>query len=93
MVLVGAQAPHPTTIFIGGCDTLATGHDPHPFLGTINLNNANLIVSGNVIWSGMDDAGLATRMATDMSNIDAGLALKNDGYYIRFTGFENVLYM
>lgn len=70
MVLVGAQAPHPTTIFIGGCDTLATGHDPHPFLGTINLNNANLIVSGNVIWSGMDDAGLATRMATDMSNID-----------------------
>ena len=70
MVLVGAQAPHPTTIFIGGCDTLATGHEPHPFLGTINLNNANLIVSGNVIWSGMDDAGLATRMATDMSNID-----------------------
>lgn len=70
MVLVGAQAPHPTTIFIGGCDTLATGHEPHPFLGTINLNNANLIISGNVVWSGMDDAGLATRMATDMSNID-----------------------
>lgn len=70
MVLVGAQAPHPTTIFIGGCDTLATGHAPHPFLGTINLNKARLVVSANIVWEGMDDVGLATRLATDMSNID-----------------------
>lgn len=70
MVLVGAQAPHPTTIFIGGCDTLETGHDPHPFLGTINMNKATLTVMGNVIWQGMDDAGLATRLATNLNNID-----------------------
>lgn len=70
MVLVGAQAPHPTTIFIGGCDLLETGHDPHPFLGTINLNKAYLTVRGNIVWEGMDDVGLATRLATDMSNLD-----------------------
>lgn len=70
MVLVGAQAPHPTTIFIGGCDTVETGHSAHPFLGSINLNKATLSIMGNVVWQGMDDAGLATRLATDMSNID-----------------------
>lgn len=70
MTLVGAQAPHPTTIFIGGCDLVETGHEPHPFLGTINLNKATLAVSGNIIWQGMDDAGLATRLAVDLSNID-----------------------
>lgn len=70
MVLVGTQAPHPTTIFIGGCDNLETGHEPHPFLGTINLNKASLTVRGNIIWEGMDDVGLATRLATDMSNLD-----------------------
>lgn len=70
MVLVGAQAPHPTTIFIGGCDTLETGHTPHPFLGTVNMNKATLTVMGNVIWQGMDDAGLATRLATNLNNID-----------------------
>lgn len=75
MVLVGTQAPHPTTIFIGGCDTVETGHSAHPFLGTINLNKATLSIMGNVVWQGMDDAGLATRLATDMSNIDeAGVA-------------------
>lgn len=70
MVLVGAQRPHPTTIFIGGCDIVETGHTPHPFLGTINLNKAKLTVMGNVVWQGMDDAGLATRLATNLNNID-----------------------
>lgn len=71
MTLVGVQAPYPTTIFIGGCDLTETGHAPHPFLGTINLNNAFLTVNGNIVWSGMDDAGLSTRLAVDMSNIDS----------------------
>lgn len=69
MVLVGAVRPFPTTIYIGGCDQVETGHAPHPFLGTINLNKAYLRVMGNVIWQGMDDAGLVTRMDVDASNI------------------------
>lgn len=70
MVLVGAQRPFPTTIFIGGCDLSETGHTAHPFKGIINMNKAQLTVMGNVIWQGMDDAGLATRLATNLNNID-----------------------
>lgn len=63
------QSPYPRTMFIGGCSGSAIGHTPHPFKGTINMNYAYLTVAGNVIWQGMDDAGLATRMASDVSNI------------------------
>lgn len=70
MVITSAEAPYPTTIYIGGCDILETGHEPHPFLGTINMNKAQLTVMGNVVWQGMDDAGLATRLATNLNNID-----------------------
>lgn len=79
MVLVGAVRPYPRTIFIGGCNELETGHTPHPFLGTINLNKAFLSVRGNVIWSGMDDAGLSTRADISLSNLDhAGIQVIND---------------
>ena len=70
MVLVGAQRPFPTNIYIGGCDLSVTGHEAHPFKGTINMNKAQLTVMGNVVWQGMDDAGLATRLATNLNNID-----------------------
>ena len=70
MVLNGTERPFPTTIFIGGCDLSETGHTAHPFLGTINMNKAQLTVMGNVVWQGMDDAGLATRLATNLNNID-----------------------
>lgn len=63
------QSPYPRTMFIGGCSGSAIGHTPHPFSGTINMNYAYLTVDGNIIWQGMDDAGLATRMTTDVSNI------------------------
>lgn len=67
------QSPYPRTMFIGGCSGSAIGHSAHPFKGSINLNYAYLTVEGNVIWQGMDDAGLATRMDSDASNItDAG---------------------
>lgn len=91
MVLVGAQGPHPTTIFIGGCDLLVTGHTPHPFLGTINLNKCSLSVMGQLIWEGMDDAGIATRLATDLSNIDsAGVAaIKQIVYSTKWYGDES----
>lgn len=79
MVLVGAVRPYPRTIFIGGCNEEETGHTPHPFLGTINLNKAFLSVRGNVIWSGMDDAGLSTRADISLSNLDpAGIKVIND---------------
>lgn len=79
MVLVGAVRPYPRTIFIGGCNEVETGHTPHPFLGTINLNKAFLSVRGNVIWSGMDDAGLSTRADISLSNLDpAGIKVIND---------------
>lgn len=42
----------------------------HIFSGTINLNYCNLIVNSNQVWQGMDDVGIATRLATDLSNID-----------------------
>lgn len=38
--------------------------------GSINLNKATLTISDKVVWSGMDDAGLSTRMAVNMNNID-----------------------
>ena len=34
------------------------------------MNKAQLTVMGNVVWQGMDDAGLATRLATNLNNID-----------------------
>lgn len=42
----------------------------HIFTGSINLNRCKLTIANKVVWSGMDDAGLATRLAVDMSNID-----------------------
>lgn len=45
--------------------------DRYIFNGSINMSDAHLAISGKVVWDGMDDAGLATRMAIDMSNIDA----------------------
>lgn len=64
------QSPYPRTMFIGGCSGSAIGHTPHPFSGTINLNYAYLTVAGNVIWQGMDDAGLSTRADVSLDNLD-----------------------
>lgn len=64
------QSPYPRTMFIGGCSGSAIGHSPHPFKGTINMNYAYLTVAGNVIWQGMDDAGLSTRANVSLDNLD-----------------------
>lgn len=40
------------------------------FNGIIDLNDCKLTISEKIVWQGMDDVGLATRMAIDMSNID-----------------------
>lgn len=71
MVLTGATRPYPRTAFIGGCNQEETGHTPHPFLGTINMNKAFLYINNQLIWQGMDDAGLSTRADVSLNNLDA----------------------
>lgn len=78
------QQPYPKQMFIG-VSKLSNNY----FEGSINLNYANLIVDGNVVWTGMDDVGISSRLATDLSNIDdAGVQRIKDisGY-----GVEEVL--
>lgn len=55
---------YPKQIIIG------RGIEEHVFTGSINLNYCDLSINGSIIWTGMDDAGLSTRLATDLSNID-----------------------
>lgn len=85
MVIVDTRRPFPTTIFIGGCDTAETGHAGHPFLGSINLNKCSLSVMNNVIWQGMDDAGLATRADVSLSNLDQAGQAKFDAKQDKLT--------
>lgn len=68
MCFAASVQPFPTQVYIGvgGFGTAVT----NAFGGTINLNAARLIYNGTVVWTGMDDAGLSSRMAVDMSNID-----------------------
>lgn len=74
-----ATGPFPATIFIGGGSTEALGHEVHPFKGTINLNKAYLYIDNQLIWQGMDDVGLATRLDVELGNItSAGIqAIQN----------------
>lgn len=60
------QFPYPRQIFIGR----SYGQPINYFTGSINLNNSKLLINNELIWQGMDDVGLATRLATDLSNID-----------------------
>lgn len=40
----------------------------HPFKGTINLNDYDLTVGNLLVWQGMDDVGIASRMDVNASN-------------------------
>lgn len=63
-----SSQPVPKTILIGvGSADTAT---PFPFYGSINLNRASLTIADIVVWQGMDDVGIASRMDVSMSNID-----------------------
>lgn len=84
------QSPYPRTMYIGGCGGLAIGHTPHPFEGTINLNYAYLTVAGNVIWQGMDDAGLATRADVSLDNLDAIGQAKFDAKQNKLVAGHNI---
>mgnify|MGYP003295826138 CR=1 FL=1 len=60
--------PYPKQIYIGVGENFTTV--VNYFSGTVNLNNANLKILGEIVWQGMDDAGLSTRLDTSLSNID-----------------------
>ena len=59
------EQPYPKQILIGVTTDKST-----IFNGSINLNYASLTIANKLVWQGMDDVGLQTRMAVDMSNID-----------------------
>lgn len=60
--------PYPKQIYIGVGENFA--EVVNHFSGIVNLNNANLKILGEIVWQGMDDAGLATRLDTSLSNVD-----------------------
>lgn len=57
---------YPRQIVIG--KDIFTG--THFYNGSINFAHAQLKIAGLVVWEGMEEIGVATRMAIDMSNID-----------------------
>ena len=63
---VMSNTPYPKTMVIGRSFVDGGNH----YNGSINLNDASLEISDKVVWTGMDDVGLATRAAIDLSNID-----------------------
>lgn len=65
MRVTSSLSLYPTQINIGVTSGLGG-----VFTGIINMNFCSLTISDKVVWTGMDDVGLATRMAVDMSNID-----------------------
>lgn len=62
---VNPNAPKEGLVYIG-----VGNNFNNPFGGIVNLNKCELLVNNQHYWEGMDDAGLATRLATDMNNID-----------------------
>ena len=81
------QQPYPKQMFIG-VSKLSNNY----FEGTINLNYANLMVDGNVVWTGMDDVGISSRLATDLSNIDeAGIDYINSLIDTKIGNIDTVL--
>lgn len=65
----GTSQPYPRQVYIGVGENFASV--VNHFAGTINLNKADLRINGEVVWVGMDDAGLSTRADVSLSNIDA----------------------
>lgn len=57
--------PYPKQMYIG-----ISSDKTHNFNGIVNLNYASLTIADKLVWQGMDDVGIATRLAVDLSNID-----------------------
>lgn len=67
--LASTESPFAKQVYIGVGENYASVLNF--FKGIINLNYASLYVADSLVWQGMDDVGLASRLATDLSNIDA----------------------
>lgn len=63
--VTAATEPYDGVIYIG-----VGNNYNNPFKGSVNLNKWEIKFNNNVVWQGMDDVGLASRLATDMANID-----------------------
>lgn len=61
--------PYPKQIYIGVGENFATV--VNHFSGIVNLNNASLKIMNEIVWQGMDDAGLSTRLSTSLDNLDS----------------------
>lgn len=57
--------PYPGVVYFGVGNNFF-----NPFQGIINLNKCDIKFNNTIVWQGMDDVGLATRLATDLSNLD-----------------------
>lgn len=60
---------YPKQIYIGV--GINQGVILNSFSGIINLNNCNLYLNDLLKWQGMDSVGIASRLATDLSNVDS----------------------
>lgn len=60
-----SKSLYPTQIVIGKCND-----DTFVFGGIINLNYCTLKIRDKEVWQGMDSVGIATRLQTDLGNID-----------------------
>lgn len=69
ITMAGTSQPYPKQIYIGVGENAGT--ILNAFSGIINLNNASLVIDNILVWQGMDDVGLATRLAVDLDNVDA----------------------
>lgn len=61
-----SKSLYPTQIVIGKCND-----DTFVFGGIINLNYCTLKIRDKEVWQGMDSVGIATRLQTDLGNIDS----------------------
>lgn len=71
ITVASALVHHSTQEYVGGEPDLYGDSSQHPFTGTINLNNWELIVNGLEVWLGMDDVGLGSRANIDLSNLSS----------------------
>lgn len=63
-----SESLYPKLIYIGVGES--SGTVLNAFKGSINLNYCNLFINNALVWQGMDDVGMASRLAVDLSNID-----------------------
>lgn len=85
------QSPYPRTMFIGGSPDLFGPGTAHPFKGSINLNKCFLYIEEQLVWQGMDDAGLATRADVSLDNLDAAGQAKFDAKQNKLNQGDNII--